>query len=100
MSKQTEKLESFLTDESNFISKLRFLDGLDKNSVQTFLTLLDDIGNEIKDKEVIEKKLVFLLIEVVPTLMSIETTYSGKEHEEIVNVIAQISMKIGEILEP
>jgi hypothetical protein len=32
--------------------------------------------------------------------MSIETIYSGKEHEEIVNVIAQISTKIGKILEP
>ncbi len=98
MNKQTEKLEAFLTDDSNFISKLRFLDGLDKENFQAFMALLDDVANEVKDKQLIDKRLAFLLIEVVPTLMSIEASYAGKEHEDIVSTIAQVSAKVGEIL--
>jgi hypothetical protein len=99
MNKKIETLESFLADESNFIMKLRFLDGLDKNNVQIFMKILDDIGAEIKEKDVIEKKLAFLLIEIVPILINISASYSEEEQKDILATIDQISMKLSEILE-
>lgn len=98
MNKHTEALEAFLLDESNFITKLRFLEGLDKPNIQILLNILEEIGNEIKNKELIEKKLAFLLIEIEPTLISTATSYSGKEYEDILNEIGHISMKISSIL--
>jgi hypothetical protein len=46
MNNKTEVLESFLADKSNFIIKLRFLDGLDKTNVQIFINILDDVGQK------------------------------------------------------
>ena len=99
MTSTTEKLENFLARESNFIMKLRFLDGFDNENANEFLSILDEIGRQISGEDFIEKRLAFLLVEIEPILMSISSQYEGAELEEVLACIDKVNAKISAILE-
>lgn len=99
LSERLDKLESFLNDESNFIVKLRMLDGLDQKNADLFLKTLDEISDEIKNELMIEKRLAFLLINVEPLLMSLSRSYSGEERQNIDQLLADINQKMTAIFE-
>lgn len=99
MRANTNALEIFLADENNFIVKLRNLEGLDKGNIEVLIDILNRIGIEIENIDVIEKKLAFLLVEIEPTLLSVASYYDGDILRAILDEIARISMKISAILE-
>lgn len=94
----TKRLEAFLLEGTNFITKLRNLEGLDKSSSKVLMDILDEIGAEIADVALIEKKLAFLLVEIEPALSVVTDYYEGDLRQSILDEIAQISMKINSIL--
>ncbi|PZF73276.1 hypothetical protein [Taibaiella soli] len=90
----TQKLHLFLADEDNFLIRLRFLEGLDEHNLNEFMGLLNEAERNLSGRIFIEKKLASMLIEVVPMLLSISESYTGKERKAIDQAVKDISEKI------
>ncbi len=90
----TNNLEELLESDVNFISKIRFLDGFDEDKLKELIVALDLVRQELRDKESVQKKLVGLLIDVVPSLISSSYSYQGADREKINKAIDEISESI------
>lgn len=92
-----QKLEQFYERNDNFFIKLRFLEGLDQESVREFMEILDEIDLEYKSEHVVDKRLALLLTTIDAVLRASADLYDDGLKLEILTLSDRICRKIEEI---
>lgn len=78
-----DKINSLETKMSQFLWELRLGKGVNEKLFKETISLLNSISNDLKDEKLVPKQLVLLLIDVSPSIISVESTYPEEEKEEI-----------------
>ena len=92
-----QQIEKLALGKNGFLVKMRALDGVDYEQGNELVALIKQLAKEYKKNELVPKKDIAILIDLIPTLDSFaESRFYANEQERIFILIDRVSKALRE----
>lgn len=92
--KEINILENLIDGESSIFISARFGEGIKSSDLDYFITIINTIRDRNRNQKMIERKLVYLLIDLVPSLLGCIDLYKDSTQEKFINQVSLINESI------
>ena len=89
-------LEKALNDEDGLFLRMRLGKNIDEEKVESALKIIKQIGLSIKNEKLINKRIPYLLIDIVPSMLGCVELYNSEDQKKLTYFISLINDEIVE----